>query len=102
MKTAQYIGPAPGDWTGDARLYRLSPPLREQCEDARAIVMHEYVVVSACDAIFSGPETYIFPADATGQVEGWGELDGSFRGAQDHARALNNAGYEVEHKLLTA
>lgn len=67
------------------RLYRLSEPLEG----------FEYVVVSANTVMFSGPETYIFPADASGRIVDWGELDGSFRGDLDHEAALENAGYEV-------
>jgi hypothetical protein len=74
------------DFHGDARLYRVSPPMEG---------VHEYVVVSAVDAPFTGPETFIFPGDADGDVTEWGELDGSFRGALDHEAALSGAGYEM-------
>ena len=68
------------------RLYRLSEPLEG----------HEYVVVSAAVDMF-GPETYIFPSNANGNVTDYLELDGSFKGAIDHAKALRRAGYqEVE------
>jgi hypothetical protein len=69
---------------GEARLYKVTPPLDG----------HEHVAVSAVVA-YSGPETYIFPADADGKVLSWGELDGSFRGDLDHEAALRLAGYEV-------
>lgn len=55
----------------------------------------EYVAVSAVFAPFSGDETLIFEADPAGNVVSWMDLPGSFRGAQDHERALRNAGYEV-------
>lgn len=45
--------------------------------------------------MFSGPETYIFPANEDGKVVHWAELEGSFRGGLDHERALRNAGFEV-------
>lgn len=51
-----------------------------------------YVVTSATVVFFSGPETYIFPADKDGEVLGWMELPGSFRGAFDHERAIANVG----------
>jgi hypothetical protein len=73
------------NFNGKAQLYRLSPPLGDI----------EYVVVSAVVA-YSGPETYIFPADESGEVTGWCELHGSFRGELDHAAALEGAGYEVQ------
>ena len=56
---------------------------------------HGHVIVSACDTFDRGPETYIFAADAAGEVTGWGELDGSLTGAMDHERALLGAGYNV-------
>jgi len=77
------------NWNGDASLYRLDPPMEDQ---GRKI---EFVVVSAVNALYSGPETYVFEADEKGTVSNWGELDGSFRGSLDHAEALGNAGYEV-------
>lgn len=87
MKTAKFLRGL--DWTGDARVYHLSEP-------------HEgasLVIVSATDAPFSGPETYLFPATEEslekGDPSSWGELGGSFRGRKDHAEALRNAGYEV-------
>ena len=85
------------NFTGDARLYRVEPPIsldNEWDEDA-SDETSEYVVVSAVVAMFSGPETYIFPADADGRVTDWGELRGSFRGALDHEAALLRAGYEI-------
>lgn len=56
----------------------------------------QHIVVSAINAMFSGPETYIFRANEDGDIIDWCEMDGSFRGALDHARALNNGGYELE------
>ena len=56
---------------------------------------HEYVITSAANAMFSGPETYIFPADEAGDVADFSELDGSYKGDLDHQRAIINAGYEV-------
>jgi hypothetical protein len=85
------------NFTGDARLYRLDPPLSIDNgwdEDTKGCVA-EYVVVSATHAMFSGPETYIFPADADGNVTNWGELAGSYRGGLDHEAALSGAGYEA-------
>lgn len=70
----------------DRALYRLDPPLDG----------HELVIVSAVPHVFGGPpETYIFPGNEDGEVTDWVELEGSFRGAMDHARALAGAGYTV-------
>lgn len=71
---------------GDARVYHLSEPLDGA----------EYVVVSAVVVPYSGPETYIFPADENGEIVDYGELDGSYRGGLDHELALAQAGYAVQ------
>ena len=90
-------------WRGHATLYALSHPMEweEYCPDTEEYVSKpcDHCIVSAVVAMFSGPETYIFPADA-GSAESceplnWTELPGSFRGRMDHARALRNAGYEI-------
>jgi hypothetical protein len=81
---------------GDARLYRLNPPMMvHDWRDASDRPV-EWVNVSAVVAMFSGPETYIFEADEAGEVKSWAELDGSFQGALDHEAALLGAGYEVQ------
>lgn len=77
-------------FTGTATLYELTPPLKG---DGKA---YRYVAVSATVALFSGPETYIFGANKSGEVTQWMELPGSYRGGLDHAEALRNAGYEVQ------
>ena len=84
MKTAKFLkqrSKGPAVW----RHYQLSEPLEGT----------EFVVVSASVVPFGAPETYIFPADAAGEVTDWGELDGSYRGGLDHEKALRNAGYDV-------
>lgn len=90
-KTATFVRKAPSSWTGDARLYRLSEPV--QFNEGKNTTF--YVVVSAANALFSGPETYIFPADKSGECLDWLELDGSFEGSFDHELALNRAGFTV-------
>ena len=85
-KQATYLREADG-FTGDARLYRLSEPLEDS----------SYVIVSAVPFAFDTgmAETYLFSANEEGDVTSWSDLDGSFQGAMDHARALANAGYEI-------
>lgn len=78
-------------WKGDARLYRVDPPIQFNGDRKT-----KYVVVSAATVMFSGPETYIFPASREGKVLDWLELHGSFRGALDHTRALEGAGYSIQ------
>ena len=75
------------------RLYRLSVPMKNYKDES-----FDYVMMSGVYVPCSGPETYIFGADAEGNVLHWGELDGSFRGDIDHARALRGAGYAVIDK----
>lgn len=77
------------NFTGDARLYRLTG----YGDDDRGTA--EFVIVSAANVMFSGPETYIFPANDEGEVTDWREQEGSFRGGLDHTAALRGAGYEV-------
>lgn len=72
----------------DARLYRLSEPYAVVRGNGARPVATGYVVISAVGASGAGPLTYIFPANAEGSITSYGALDGSFRGAFDHARAL--------------
>ncbi len=98
MKSAKFIKKC--DWgTGDARLYELSEPVeydKPWDEEDPPAKMTKYIAVSAANVPFSGPETYIFPADENGEVLKWGELDGSFKGDMDHIKALMRAGFELE------
>jgi hypothetical protein len=84
VKRARYVRSL--EWRGDARLYKLSPPMRADM----------YVVVSAVDASYSGPETYIFGSNKDGECPSMLELPGSFKGGKDHALALARAGYALE------
>ena len=95
MKTATFIKELK-NFRGEARLYKLSEPLVEDKSwyDEEAVPSkYDYVVVSAVNIEYSGPETYISGADKDGNVLDWMELSGSFRGALDYVRALHNAGY---------
>ncbi len=100
MKEARLVTSLSG-WNGDARVYELTPPLvvpADHWDTDTAGKSFRYVIVSAADVVFSGPETYVFPAEKHGDlfdVADWGELEGSFRGALDHERALGYAGYTV-------
>jgi len=77
-------------FTGVAHLWRLSPPV------AHGGGLVDYVVTSATLAAYSGPETYIFPANPDGKVSDWGEMSGSYRGGLDHEQAIRNSGWLVE------
>jgi hypothetical protein len=85
---------------GYQRLYRLDPPLTSDTynyeTDQYDSIPYTYVVVSAAVVPFSGPETYLFPADEHGTITDWRELTGSQRGTLDHATVLSDLGYTIE------
>ena len=86
---------------GSQILYKVDPPMVDDHYDGSR-TEYDHVIVSATDVMFSGPETYIFPANPDGTIASWGELDGSFRGALDHEQALTNAGYSITEVLVIA
>mgnify|MGYP001565118549 FL=1 len=92
-KIAMLVKTLTNGWTGDAKLYKLSEPMQYGYDEPESET--QFVIVSATNAMFSGPETYIFPADEDGNVIDWGELDGSYRGGYNHWEALERAGYTV-------
>ena len=85
------------DFVGDARLYGVTPPMRHETYDHIAgetvETFHKYVIVSTADVPFSGQETYIFPADAEGNVVVFHEMKGSMKGDHSHVEVLNYVGY---------
>jgi hypothetical protein len=99
-RIATYVKDVEG-FRGVAKLFKMSPPVKYESYTAEGdfefvTKTSEFVVVSATVVSFSGPETYIFPADSEGVVTSWGELDGSYRGSLNHTSALERAGYVVE------
>lgn len=103
MAIAEFIKTISG-FNGEAALYKLNPPMTreiydyEKSEDQKGfkdIEYIEHVIVSAANVFFSGPETYIFPADKDGNILSWGELEGSYKGGLSHTKALFNAGYSI-------
>lgn len=99
MGTATLLKDDLAGFNGHAALYRLDPPMRDKDWDdkprGRPI---RHVVVSAANVMFSGPETYIFAANAKGKISNWRELDGSYRGDLNHTQALAGAGYTIVSK----
>jgi hypothetical protein len=93
-------------WRGKAAKYRLSPPFAHRMEyDDDVKIFVEYVIVSASVATYSGPETFVFAAvEESDEPTSWGEMDGSFRGELNHARALRGLGegYEITPMALAA
>lgn len=101
MKTATQVAGPLKNFRGDARVFKLSEPHAYESEDdEKAPETYEHVLVSAAIVAFEGPETYIFGAkqvDGKWRVNNWVEMDGSFKGALDHEKALQNAGYKLEN-----
>lgn len=85
MGQAELIKKMEEGFSGDARLYQVSPPLQG----------YRYVIVSAANTMGGPGETFIFPATADGKILSWGELPGSISGEMNHARALREAGYKI-------
>ena len=50
----------------------------------RADGLEVHRVTSSASVLYSGSETYVFPADARGEVVGWGELAGSKHDTLNH------------------
>lgn len=97
MNIAKKVATLSG-WRGEAHVYELDPPVEyDDYEDGACST--KYVIVSAADVPFSGPETYIFPAvkkDDVFGAENMCEMEGSYRGGLDHAEALKGLGYAIE------
>lgn len=72
-------------WKGDARLYSLSAPVTY--EDDRTT---DHIIVSAVVALFSGPETMVFSADASGEPLSFLEM--AVACGLDHAAAIARLG----------
>lgn len=89
MKEATLVKRLTGN-RGDQHLWRCKPPMKNY--EGKE---YEYVITSAAVAMFTGPETYIFPSDKNGEVTDWGELPGSMRGVMDGNAAIRSAGYTV-------
>lgn len=84
-------------WGGNATLYQLSHDVeydRPHDKNDLPAQRTRFVIVSAVCAMITGDETLIFPANEQGEALSWTELDGSYRGGQDHNAALARAGFE--------
>ena len=80
------------EFVGHASLYRIFPEAAYHADGVKHTT--NYVIVSAVhDHLIH--ETFIFPADESGSVIDWDELDGSLRGTTSHRKALEGAGYKL-------
>lgn len=80
----------------DQRFYLLDPPLvTEDADDlySEGVLTYTRLVVVSASWRMHVPETYIFAADAMGNIVDFTDLPGSFQGALDHQAALRGAGY---------
>ncbi len=94
-KVATFIKDMTPEFLGEARLYRVDPPLKVDPWDDESSETTEYVISSA-SSVLGAPETYIFAADSEGKVTNWGELNGSEKGFLDCDRAIRGAGYDLQ------
>ena len=79
-------------FTGEAALYKRDEDIgydRDYDEDEKFNSHTKFVVVSATHAMYSGPETYIFPASEDGEILDYGELKGSYRGGLSMQQAID-------------
>lgn len=89
MRTVTKVRDLPNGATGAVQaLYKVEPPYTVRNWNDEPTCDASYIVVSAVNAMFSGPETYIFPAREDGEIIDWGELPGSYRGDYDHDEAI--------------
>ena len=80
------------EFVGHASLYGVLPGVAYDADGVKHTT--NYVIVSAVhDHLIY--ETFIFPADESGSVIDWDELDGSLRGTTSHRKALEGAGYKL-------
>lgn len=56
---------------------------------------HKYVITSASNIEFTGPETYMFASDEKGNIVDWCELPGSYRGELDHKKCFEYINYKI-------
>lgn len=88
-------------WNGEAAAYEIDPPVEFTDWERDAPGKTRYLIVSSVDFRDLGlpiRETAVFVAEKAGdtyEVIAADMLD-SYEGWCDHARALRNAGYEIE------
>ena len=99
--TAEMIKDVSADFRGDAKLYKLSSPVRyiDKSLEASKKRQTKFVILSSVD--FSDwpdlecSETFVFPADAKGKIQSWQELEGSARFKTSHDVVLGLVGFNL-------
>jgi hypothetical protein len=84
--TAELIKDVSEDFRGEAKLYKLSSPVRFTDTSVSSVDL-------ALD--HGGSETFIFPADAKGKIQSWHELEGSSKGNLSHDVVLGLVGFNL-------
>lgn len=98
MKTATFVRVLK-TWRGDARLYRVEPPM-PWSEGSEKGGVTFYIAVSVAVVSPTGRETYVFPMDSSGEPLSWQELPGSCRGEVSHVEMLRYLGYAAEESVV--
>lgn len=89
-KTATKVKDLTG-W-GMASLYELSESVETYDGERKT----KFVIVSAVNAMFSGPETLVFAARQSGEKLGMLIEIGGGRGYMNHTKALENMGFTIK------
>jgi hypothetical protein len=93
--TYERIRNLPSNGVAEQILWEVSPEVTYTVgPDYDKVRKTAYVVTSATVA-YSGPETYIFPANKDGEILSWLELPGSYRGGLNHEQAIANVGSDL-------
>lgn len=96
-KKARYIKTLES-FSGEARLYAVDPPVSfpRFCDEGEQQKTN-FIIVSAFYRRrgANGSGTYIFAANASGEVLDWAELEGSQRNIVNHSKVLKDAGYKL-------
>ena len=89
-------------WRGNVQVYKLSEPVtvehtlseyNDETNEYEGEREFDHLVISAAVVMITGPEVYIFPANAESVAEGdaleFLELPGSLRGTLSHQEAIS-------------
>ena len=97
--TAELIKDVSADFRGDAKLYKLSSPVRYRDTSGETPRKRQtkFVILSSVELALDhgGAETFIFPADAKGKIQSWQELEGSARFKASHKAVLDLVGFAL-------
>jgi len=99
QNTAELIKDVSEDFRGDAKLYKLSSPVRfiDTSLEASKKRQTKFVILSSVDLALDhgGSETFIFPSDSKGKIQSWHEMEGSRKGKVSHDVVLGLVGFNL-------